>query len=233
MNNRQPGRRGRSRNTNNNNRNQGNRGGGSDRDNRIDSRARGNAAQMLDKFKKMAQDAQVNGDRVQAEYYHQFADHYFRVNADTVARREEQRIAREESRGDHRPDNRQDNRSDNRGNGSNQDDSSDNNDDDNERGRPQQSQQNRQQRDDRNDRDDVAAKAAPVEKKPVRSRRPRKAENVATRNETAEKNGESNGLDASALPPAISQSTEVEVEKKPARKKRVVKPKAAEESDAV
>ena len=84
------------------------------RDNRIDSRARGNAAQMLDKFKKMAQDAQVNGDRVQAEYYHQFADHYFRVNADTIARREEQRIAREESRPD------------NRNNSNNQDDYGDN-----------------------------------------------------------------------------------------------------------
>ncbi len=225
MNNRQPGRRGRSRNTNN--RPQSNRGGGSDRDNRIDSRARGNAVQMLDKFKKMAQDAQVNGDRVQAEYYHQFADHYFRVNADTIARREEQRIAREEPRGD----NRNDNRNDNRGNGSNQDDSGDNsrdNDDDNDRGRSQEAQQNR-----RNDRDDMEAKDAPEEKKPVRSRRPRKVDNGASRNETAEKNGERNGLDASALPPAISRSTEVEVEKKPARKKRVVKPRATEESDAV
>ena len=128
MNNRQPSRRGRGRNTNN--RPQGNRGGGTDRENRIDSRARGNAAQMLDKFKKMAQDAQVNGDRVQAEYYHQFADHYFRVNADTIARREEQRLAREESRGD------------NRGNGSGQSDSNDN-DGDQQRGRPQQAQQNR------------------------------------------------------------------------------------------
>lgn len=229
MNNRQPGRRGRSRNTNNN-RPQSNRSGGSDRDNRIDSRARGNAVQMLDKFKKMAQDAQVNGDRVQAEYYHQFADHYFRVNADTVARREEQRIAREEPRGD--------NRNDNRGNGSGQDDSSDNgrdnardNDGDNHRGRPQEAQQNRQQRDDRNDRDDMEANDGPEEKKPVRSRRPRKVENNAPRNEAAEKNGESNGLDASALPPAISRSPEVEVEKKP-RKKRVVKPRATEESDA-
>ena len=240
MNNRQPGRRGRGRNTNN--RPQSNRSGGSDRDNRIDNRARGNAAQMLDKFKKMAQDAQVNGDRVQAEYYHQFADHYFRVNADTMARREEQRIAREEPRGDNRSDNRSDNRNDhrpdnrndNRGSGSSQDDASDNGDGDNQRARPQQAQQNRQQRDDRNDRDDVVTKdAAPEEKKPVRSRRPRKVENVAPRNENAEKNGESNGLDASALPPAISQSVGVEVEKKPARKKRVVKPKAAEESDAL
>tara|TARA_R110002094_G_scaffold108291_8_gene106325 strand:- start:6623 stop:7273 length:651 start_codon:yes stop_codon:yes gene_type:complete len=215
MNNRQPGRRGRGRNTNN--RPQSNRGGGSDRDNRIDSRTRGNAVQMLDKFKKMAQDAQVNGDRVQAEYYHQFADHYFRVNADTIARREEQRIARE---------------GDNRGNG--QDDSSDN-DGDNNRGRNQQGQQNRQQRDDRNDRndrDESAADAAPEEKKPVRSRRPRKTENISARAESSEKNGDNNGLDASVLPPAISASTEVEVEKKPARKKRVMKPRAAEESDA-
>ncbi|MGB5724499.1 MAG: DUF4167 domain-containing protein, partial [Parasphingorhabdus sp.] len=216
MNNRQPGRRGRGRNTNNNNRPQGNRSGGSDRDNRIDSRARGNAAQMLDKFKKMAQDAQVNGDRVQAEYYHQFADHYFRVNADTIARREEQRIAREESRPD------------NRSNTNNQDDSSDNDGDSN-RGRPQQSQQNRPQRDDRNE---AAAGDSADEKKPVRSRRPRKVENVATRSEASEKNGETNGLDASALPPAISRSTEVEVEKKPARKKRVPKPQPADESDA-
>lgn len=219
MNNRQPGRRGRGRNTSNNNRPQGNRSGGSDRDNRIDNRARGNAVQMLDKFKKMAQDAQVNGDRVQAEYYHQFADHYFRVNADTIARREEQRIAREEPRGDNRGDNR----------GNNQDDSNDN-DGDNQRSRPQQSQQNRPQRD---DRDDIAANDAAEEKKPVRSRRPRKVDSAANHNQASDKNGESNSLDASALPPAISQSTEVEVEKKPARKKRVIKPKPVQESDAV
>ena len=213
MNNRQPGRRGRGRNTNN--RPQGNRGGGSDRDNRIDSRTRGNAVQMLDKFKKMAQDAQVNGDRVQAEYYHQFADHYFRVNADTVARREEQRIAREESRGD------------NRGNGSAQADSSEK-DAGNGHNR---SPQNRQQRDDRDDRENVAAKDAGEEKKPVRSRRPRKTDAVASK-DVAEKNGESDSLDASALPPAISQAQKVEVEKKPARKKRAVKPQPAEEGGA-
>jgi|TARA_R110002049_G_scaffold1457_1_gene11236 hypothetical protein len=229
MNNRQPGRRGRGRNTNNSNRPQGNRSGGSDRDNRIDNRARGNAVQMLEKFKKMAQDAQVNGDRVQAEYYHQFADHYFRVNADTIARREEQRIAREEPRGD----NRSDNRSDNRGNG--QDDSSDNDGDSSQRNRSQQGQPNRQQRDDRNDRNDreeTSPEDAPEEKKPVRARRPRKVEKAATPKDSSEKNGESNGLDASVLPPAISATTEVEVEKKPVRKKRVVKPRAAPESDA-
>lgn len=83
---------------NNNNRNnrrrgRGNRsqGGNGSQLNRIDSRARGNAPQMLDKFKKLAQDAHHNGDRVQMEYYLQFADHYFRVIADNKARQDEQR----------------------------------------------------------------------------------------------------------------------------------------------
>ena len=87
-------------NNNNNNRNnrrrgRGNRnqGGNSAQMNRIDSRARGNAPQMLDKYKKLAQDAHHNGDRVQMEYYLQFADHYFRVIADNKARVDEQRGA--------------------------------------------------------------------------------------------------------------------------------------------
>lgn len=67
-------------------------GGGGQQINRIDSRARGNAPQMLEKYRKLAQDAHLNGDRVQAEYYLQFADHYFRVIADTRLRQEEQRL---------------------------------------------------------------------------------------------------------------------------------------------
>ncbi|WP_285712515.1 DUF4167 domain-containing protein [Erythrobacter oryzae] len=82
-------------NNNRNNRRRGrgnrNQGGGGAQLNRIDSRARGNAPQMLDKYKKLAQDAQHNGDRVQMEYYLQFADHYFRVIADNKARQDEQR----------------------------------------------------------------------------------------------------------------------------------------------
>lgn len=66
-------------------------GGGGQQLNRIDSRARGNAPQLLEKYRKLAQDAHLNGDRVQAEYYLQFADHYFRVMADTRLRQEEQR----------------------------------------------------------------------------------------------------------------------------------------------
>ncbi len=217
MNNRQARGRGRGR---NNNRNQGNRGGGGiDRDNRIDNRARGNAVQMLDKYKKMAHDAQVNDDRVNAEYYLQFADHYFRVNADMQARREEQRIAREEARG-----NNQD-----RG------DRNDNSDDDGDN-RNKRPQRGRSHRDNQND---DASDNNPEQKKPVRARRPRKTENA--KSDDAKPNGdasdigeEANGLDSSVLPPAISASAadDVEVEKKPARKKRVIKPKATEEGDA-
>src|SRR5690606_2268423 len=40
--------------------------------------------------KNLARDAQMQGDRVNTEYYLQFADHYFRVLAETRARFEEQ-----------------------------------------------------------------------------------------------------------------------------------------------
>lgn len=86
---------------NNNNRRRGRnnnrpQGGGGQQLNRIDSRARGNAPQLLEKYRKLAQDAHMNGDRVTAEYYLQFADHYFRVIADTRLRQEEQRMRRDE-----------------------------------------------------------------------------------------------------------------------------------------
>lgn len=58
--------------------------------NRQDNRQRGNAAQLLEKYKSMARDAQLAGDRVQTEYYLQFADHYFRVLSESRARFEEQ-----------------------------------------------------------------------------------------------------------------------------------------------
>ena len=89
-------------NRNNRRRGRGNRNnqGGGNSQNRIDSRARGNAPQLLDKYKKLAQDAQHNGDRVQAEYYLQFADHYFRVIADNKARQDEARAKRNENRQD-------------------------------------------------------------------------------------------------------------------------------------
>ena len=64
--------------------------------NRQDNRQRGNAAQLLEKYKSLARDAQLGGDRVQTEYYLQFADHYFRVLGDSRSRFEEQRRGRDE-----------------------------------------------------------------------------------------------------------------------------------------
>jgi hypothetical protein len=71
-------------------------GGGGSQGNRIDSRARGNAPQMLEKYRKLAHDASLNGDRVQTEYYLQFADHYFRVVADSRQARDDQSPRRDE-----------------------------------------------------------------------------------------------------------------------------------------
>jgi hypothetical protein len=87
----------------NNNRRRGRGGGGprpngsnpgNDRGNRIDNRARGNANQLFEKYKTMARDAQMQGDRVMSEYYFQFADHYFRVLSETRSRFEEQNRGR-------------------------------------------------------------------------------------------------------------------------------------------
>jgi hypothetical protein len=72
--------------------NPGQPGGG----NRIDNRARGNAQQLHEKYKNLAQDAQRAGDRVTTEYYLQFADHYFRVLSESRARFEEQRPQRQD-----------------------------------------------------------------------------------------------------------------------------------------
>ncbi|WP_223797297.1 DUF4167 domain-containing protein [Sphingomonas nostoxanthinifaciens] len=65
-----------------------------DRGSRLDNRARGNAAQLLEKYKTLARDAQMQGDRVNTEYYLQFADHYFRVLSENRSRFEEQQQQR-------------------------------------------------------------------------------------------------------------------------------------------
>ena len=65
-----------------------------------DTRQRGNAAQLLEKYKNMARDSQLAGDRVQTEYYLQFADHYFRVLGESRVRFEEQRRQHGDDDGD-------------------------------------------------------------------------------------------------------------------------------------
>jgi uncharacterized protein DUF4167 len=68
--------------------------------NRQDNRQRGNAAQLLEKYKTLARDAQLAGDRVQTEYYLQYADHYFRVLEESRSRFEEQQGQRSRRRDD-------------------------------------------------------------------------------------------------------------------------------------
>ena len=70
--------------------------GGQSGGNRQDNRQRGNAAQLLEKYKSLARDAQLSGDRVQSEYYLQFADHYFRVLSESRVRFEDQRRQRDD-----------------------------------------------------------------------------------------------------------------------------------------
>jgi hypothetical protein len=75
-------------------------GGGRPEGNRQDNRQRGNAAQLLEKYKSMARDAQLGGDRVQTEYYLQYAEHYYRMLGESRARYDEQRRARGEDMDD-------------------------------------------------------------------------------------------------------------------------------------
>ena len=204
MNNRQAGRRrGRG-----GQRSQGNPGSG----NRIDNRARGNAAQLLEKYKNLARDAQMQGDRVNTEYYLQFADHYFRVLNDSRARQEENRRQRDD--GDEDDDNDTNSAQDNR--------------DDR---RDREAQDGRRERrngkanghaDSRGDSDsdehaDQGAKADSVKDDgeeapaPRRRGRPKKSEAAAEKTES---------LDAERLPPAIAAEGEEGAAPKPRRTRR-------------
>ena len=62
-----------------------------DMGNRNEVRVRGNAAQMLEKYRQLARDVGQAGDRVAAEYYMQYADHYYRVVNEFRQRENEQR----------------------------------------------------------------------------------------------------------------------------------------------
>src|SRR5262245_40830608 len=44
-----------------------------------DVRVRGNAHQVVDKYQALAREAAASGDRILAEAYWQYADHYFRM----------------------------------------------------------------------------------------------------------------------------------------------------------
>lgn len=165
--------------------------------NRIDSRARGNAPQLLDKYKKLANDAQMNGDRVQAEYYLQFADHYFRVIADNKARQDEQRAKRDDNRG---------------GKHASDDDDDDRREDHDNEGRddrpkkPRRSRKNEGQEATQGREQNEGSEADPQENPFVKQRKPAKAK-ANGKAKPAKDNGP-HGLDPSALPPAIGDDAD-------------------------
>lgn len=180
----------------------GNRSQGGNQLNRIDSRARGNAPQLLEKYKKLAHDAAMNGDRVQSEYYLQFADHYFRVISDSRAQKDEARAKRDSER----------------------DQNSDEDlDDDEQQGRREQPRQrgrgNRPEVEE-GERGNEGAES-PVDEAQdnpftrEKSGKPRRGR--PARGNGGEQDQEAAGLDPSALPPSIGKNDEDE---KPRRARR-------------
>lgn len=232
-NNRQQNNNNRRRGRNNaNNRQQSNNRSGFDYQNQIDNRARGNAAQMLEKYKKLAQDAQFNGDRVNAEYHLQFADHYFRVLADFRSRQEArqdqqgERRPREEWRDEARDDSRENSFADT-GNtevidGYDNDSDESRKDGDDEPRRD--ARDNRPRRYERNDRG-----AGRDDRDSSRRTRRHPGEQVSEDREAA--------FDLSVLPPSIAIMSNGEDHdgpvEKPARKPRTRKPKSANDDETV
>ena len=78
-----------------------------------DVRIRGNAPQIYDKYVTLARDAAASGDRIAAEGYYQFAEHYFRImNDSTDPRRPAQLPPRSDQQQPPRSDQQQSPRSD-------------------------------------------------------------------------------------------------------------------------
>ena len=127
-----------------------------------DNRQRGNAAQLHEKYKSMARDAQLSGDRVQTEYYLQFADHYFRMLGDARPRFDEQKRNRDDDQDDD-GDDRLDSDMDNDGDG-------DDGDMDEQPQRPQ--PRPRADREPRNDRETRSDREPRGEREPRRERPP-------------------------------------------------------------
>jgi hypothetical protein len=181
---------------------QGGRNLGGQPGNRQDNRQRGNAAQLLEKYKSMARDAQLAGDRVQAEYYLQFADHYFRVLSDNRARFEDQNQQRR-----------------------NRDDESDEDEGEEElvEAAEEASADDRQDRDNRGDRGERFNR----DRRPRRDNRDdRSARDSADREDQQFNGGETIPFDA--LPPAIGrdevEETAEEEPRKPRRRPRAARP---------
>jgi len=178
--------------------------------NRQDNRQRGNAAQLLEKYKSLARDSQLAGDRVQTEYYLQYADHYFRVLEDSRSRFEQQEAQRRPRRDDEEYESDGDEEM-----GADSDSGEDDGDAEvQERPRRDRGRE-RYERPERNDRGDRA------------DRQPRT--NGARRDPEAQVETEER-IALGVLPPAIGAAEEAEDEA-PKPRRRTRKPRAAEGGD--
>ena len=211
----------------------GNSGGNNARDNR----QRGNAAQLLEKYKSMARDSQLAGDRVQTEYYLQFADHYFRVLEEGRSRFEDQQQSQQPRR----------NRDDGDDYGNDDEMSADGEGGDDEvEAEPVQRPQ-RRERAERNDRPERPAQRERfASERPERADRPERPER-ADRPERGERpqQGRTNGnrrdpeddgderISLGVLPPAIGAS-EIEAEDdSPKPRRRVRKPRVDDDGEDI
>jgi hypothetical protein len=201
INNRQGGRR----------RGRGQRGGqnlgGGQPGNRQDNRQRGNAAQLLEKYKSMARDAQLAGDRVQTEYYLQFADHYFRVLSENRARMEEQRPRREHEFDDE-------------------------GDEENVETAEESGEEERHERSERQDRGDRFNR----DRRPRREDREERVSRAPAEQENVQVNGGGETIPFDVLPPAIGRDnaeTEDAAEEEPRRPRRRRAPRASGGDDEI
>ena len=196
--------------------------------NRQDNRQRGNAAQLLEKYKALARDMQLAGDRVQTEYYLQFADHYFRVLGESRSRFDEQ----QRPRGD--DDDGDDDRMDADMDGDND---SDLDQDDQPQQHQQRSRSDEQPQRSRSDEQPQRNRARPAadRSEPRRDRpngRVRDDDDGRARNAPRENVSEER-IDFAVLPPAIgaddgNQMVDRDEEEAPRPKRRVRRPRADE-----
>jgi len=61
-----------------------------------EGRLRGNALQLFEKYTALAYDANAAGERISAEAFTQFADHYYRIHQSILQNAEQQRKAHDE-----------------------------------------------------------------------------------------------------------------------------------------
>jgi hypothetical protein len=205
--------------------------------NRQDNRQRGNAAQLLEKYKALARDMQLAGDRVQTEYYLQFADHYFRVLEEGRSRFEEQDQRR-----------RRDQDDDEGSDESSSADSQGGYDDDREeqrpaprrdRNRPDANRQDGEPRGDRPQRSDRGARPERTERqdqpqRAERAERTERSERPARPRRDVEPQAEGEERIAhSVLPPAIGVSNDSDEVEAPRPRRRVRKPRDEEGNEEI